>query len=403
MTLYMTNTQVIRWLQNEDTSTISFKRFNLSPNDMYPSISICFTGHELYWYNDDLIFQRFGVTTATYQNMLKGEEGYAYDYNYTSKLYTKFQIENKDLLVNDIEKFHIDVSNIVTGLVYTTRDESTSIRYAKGKRGKPVNQIPLSVSYMTADTMCFTRTSNDPLDTLRVHDWLMFNRSILGNGKYGNVEFQILLHHPQQLLRSFHRPIFKSKVGYMANINDENKKPWTKLLRIAISKVTVLKKRPQSNVPCDQELTNDDEKLQKTIMKHIQCIPIYWKYNVGLNLNIKVCNTSQDLRKAHYFIKNYKTVFGAYDPPCVSSEIWGRFDKEEDNESDDPWVQFLYRESVYQEIANTQSFNSESFVSGVGGFVGIFLGYSILQLPDLLSLIPALFQKFKNVCNNRKV
>ena len=39
---------------------------------------------------------------------------------------------------------------------------------------------------------------------------------------------------------------------------------------------------------------------------------------------------------------------------------------------------------IFQEIVNARDFGAESCWSGMGGFVGIFLGYSILQLPDIL-------------------
>ena len=47
-------------------------------------------------------------------------------------------------------------------------------------------------------------------------------------------------------------------------------------------------------------------------------------------------------------------------------------------------VKIIYTENYYQEIANSQDFSLEAFFSGVGGFIGIFLGYSILQIPELL-------------------
>ena len=47
----------------------------------------------------------------------------------------------------------------------------------------------------------------------------------------------------------------------------------------------------------------------------------------------------------------------------------------------------------YQEIVNIQEFSFESFWSAVGGFLGMFLGYSLLQLPELLGNIPVLFGK----------
>ena len=398
-TSYMANSQIMRWLENQDASTIEFKRFNLSPDDKYPDISICFTGHNLNWYEDDSVFNTFGVTTAVYEQMLKGIEGFAYDYNSTSKLFRKIRVENKDWHLEDVERFQIKASTLVTGLEYITEDDSTSIAYGKHKYGKHVSRIPLQPSLKTPDTICFTRKSNDVPDSLRVYDLLRFNRSILGHGKYEDTEVQLFVHYPQQLVRSFHRPVYKSTFGDIRRTPKHgNKNPWKKLLRIAISKVTVLRKRPGSNVPCDDKLVNDDVEFQREIMERIKCIPIYWKYNSGSNLDLKICNTSEDLKKAYYNLNHYKTIFATYDPPCTSIEVGSRYDKEEETESEDPQIRFLYTESVYQEITNTEKFGFESFVSGLGGFVGIFLGYSILQLPELLSLIPSFIRKVAHLC-----
>ena len=49
-------------------------------------------------------------------------------------------------------------------------------------------------------------------------------------------------------------------------------------------------------------------------------------------------------------------------------------------------------DKTYQEIVNERDFGFESFWSSVGGFVGIFLGYSLLEFPDLLDkLVKRLF------------
>ena len=47
----------------------------------------------------------------------------------------------------------------------------------------------------------------------------------------------------------------------------------------------------------------------------------------------------------------------------------------------------VYMDENYQEVVNARDFGFESFWSGVGGFVGIFLGYSLLQLPELLNML----------------
>ena len=132
----MTNTQIMKWLENKDASAISFRRFNLSPEDLYPEISICFTGHEIHWFNDDLIFRLFGVTTEVYEDLLKGYQGFAYDYNHTSELFRKYPINKQNWITEDVEKFQLQVSNIVTGLEFATLDDLTNIGQPNGKNAK---------------------------------------------------------------------------------------------------------------------------------------------------------------------------------------------------------------------------------------------------------------------------
>ena len=59
-------------------------------------------------------------------------------------------------------------------------------------------------------------------------------------------------------------------------------------------------------------------------------------------------------------------------------------------------INFRYPEENYQEIENVRDFGFESFWSAVGGFIGIFMGYSMLQIPELLSILPPLFRRLKN-------
>ena len=81
-------------------------------------------------------------------------------------------------------------------------------------------------------------------------------------------------------------------------------------------------------------------------------------------------------------------------------EVSRRFERGENNGINDHQLKFLYEDNIYEEIENTKSFDLESFVSGVGGFIGIFLGYSILQLPELLGLLSILAKNLKQ--DNRK-
>ena len=57
-------------------------------------------------------------------------------------------------------------------------------------------------------------------------------------------------------------------------------------------------------------------------------------------------------------------------------------------------MEFVVANKILQEIIYVREFGIESCWSGIGGFVGIFVGYSILQLPDMLG---SLFQRLLKV------
>ena len=379
---YMTNTQIMRFLENDDTSSIQFRRFNSAPKDTYPIFSICFAGAELNWYHDKSLFIRSGLSPSMYAKMLKGLEVFKYEYDSKSRLYDKASVEYKNTSEADGEKISLSVTDILTQLEYDTENLAARVQYHSGMmKSASAKKIPLYIGYRTPDTVCFSRASKDELDTVRVQDRLVFNQSVLGQKKYSDVRLKIFVHYPNQLLRSFHKPVFDSRIGSIAH------RFWNPILTVKIPQATVVRKRASSNVPCDDHLVEDDRKLQAEIIDVLKCIPIYWKQNVGTKMPYKECNKATELQNAFYFIQNYKNVYATYDPPCVSMVDWSTVNSEEQNPLDDLRIEFLYMATEYKEITNMQSFGFESFVSGLGGFVGIFLGYSILQLPDLVGSV----------------
>ena len=379
----MTIKQVMHFLENDDATTIHYRRFNLSPKDKYPTYSICFTGSELYWYQAKSLFDVFGVSPSKFEEMLKGQKGIRYDYDYASMLYNKTIVDLRNFADVDIDKFSLKMSDILTGLKFVTDDDMASIRHGVGTPREEIDKMFDGVSYKTPDAICFTRASRDSVNTQRLYDWLAFSPSVLERPEFQDVRLKIVVHYPQQLMRSFHNPAFQSTVRIW------NKKYYNDV-KIAISKVTILRKRPGSNVPCDDNLENDDEKLQQQIMNRIECTPPYWKRWDGMNSSLKVCKSDTKLRRAYSLILDYKNILKSYYSPCIQMEILSKFDRRQSKKGEEPRITFLYEEADYEEVTNTRSFDFASFVSGVGGFIGIFLGYSILQIPELVESLPTL-------------
>ena len=56
-------------------------------------------------------------------------------------------------------------------------------------------------------------------------------------------------------------------------------------------------------------------------------------------------------------------------------------------------LEINYLSEIFQEIQNKKDFGFEAFWSSIGGFVGIFLGYSMLQIPEMVPLIIDFFKQ----------
>ena len=54
-------------------------------------------------------------------------------------------------------------------------------------------------------------------------------------------------------------------------------------------------------------------------------------------------------------------------------------------EKDELKIVIRYTEDVYQKIENVEAISLLAFFAQWGGFVGIFLGYSFLQIPELIT------------------
>ena len=138
------------------------------------------------------------------------------------------------------------------------------------------------------------------------------------------------------------------------------------------------------------------------VITQVDCMPIYWKNIAGLP-NLGECNTPSQLQKIYQHIHNYEDDLFSYDGPCNEMSVAARFDKEEENYWEEPQIKVVYTKATYQNIENNQSFGFESFLSGVGGFIGIFLGYSILQIPELLGSVLVRLRNIKMMRSNKQV
>ena len=140
------------------------------------------------------------------------------------------------------------------------------------------------------------------------------------------------------------------------------------------------------------------------MIKNFTCTPPYWT-NSKLKAHVN-CSNTQQLKDFHEMaIKDYL-------PPCrrmtqltfLYSEYPSDYyhDKLQNLPIEDQslFVTLFYPFSLdYKEITMLRELNIQSLIGNAGGYVGICVGYSILQIPNL---VIAIHSKVLNILTLRK-
>ena len=205
------------------------------------------------------------------------------------------------------------------------------------------------------------------------------------------VMMKFFIHHPGQLIRSFNKPTYETILYDFE---------WQRnLVSMALSQVSVLRRRKDANNPCNPNLHDEDSIIRKKIISKVGCMPIYWKFLFDEELNARECKSGPELEAVYNYTQNFGEILSTHDPPCDDMQTSTNVNQKRRFGSWLLAVYLTYTDSKYQEIINEKEFSLETFWSSVVGFVGIFMGYSLLQIPHLIELVGIWL---KSLCDNFK-
>ena len=177
-----------------------------------------------------------------------------------------------------------------------------------------------------------------------------------------------------------------------------------------VSQVSVLKNRPYSNPPCYDGNVSDDTRFRQEAIKRIDCIPNFWKDLDSLAGKKQPCTSIEKLKMLMDIISSSNGILESRSCISMTTMVVQTKTVEQlktmDNRKlifkqlktfdDHIPIKVTYLEDIYQETENVQDFSFESFFSSLGGFIGIFLGYSMMQIPDLLDNITSYVKTLKS-------
>ena len=192
--------QVLRYLNNEDTSSTAYKIFNKTPFDRYPTFSVCLlwtNNHRSQLRTNYYMTNEFGIDISEYNQLLKGKE--------INRALWGTKIGFSNISNIDHEKFRIKLESFLTQYEFLT-DSQDRNNNKYGSILEDKDTMSFYVSYRDPNTICFSRKSEWESGLIRTQDRSWFDLQYL---KKSQAHFQIYIHHPGQLIRSLGKPLFE--------------------------------------------------------------------------------------------------------------------------------------------------------------------------------------------------
>ena len=416
--IWMSIDQIIRYLENEDKASVTYKKFHDSPRDRYPTYSICFEVKKrpiakfspTNFYNDTYLQNNFNMTKLDYLSLLWGD----FSIQASSKELKK-KFNEADLSKIDYEEAAKHPKNVISDYLvgYNTGIHSRIPRKLMKAMSVIHNQswinpeefdlkmtmvwknlkdekfkesfskeFPFYKSYQDDVRICLTRYDVYRHEITR--DFEHITHWTWKNDYFDKIA--IFMHHPGQGVRHFFQK-FQSKALTERNTRKLTEKDFN-VMKFSINHVSVLRNRPDANKPCDPYHI-DDEKMYSAIFRIIPCVPPFWKIFRPKQSNKSECKTGFEIQEAMKIVK--QTQWGDATPfisqPCDKMTVSANIERTKtDGKYADKLMllRFHFVSEDYQEIVNLRDFGFEAFWSSIGGFMGMFLGYSCLQITELM-------------------
>ena len=357
--------------KNRDVANIDFRKFNKDPDSRYPTFTMCFGGPLR-----DNNFQKFNnpsINSTTYIEFLKGN------------------LWNDVMATIPYDDVSINIENHINSIsVFEEKWEGKAY-----------------VSFRSAIMKCFSvnipSPETYPLENTSVkYLRINLNASIFRNGirPKGNIgylnedSFGVQLHYPGQRMKAamqnwrWHRscnpPIMEFKLYTMS----------------------VLQRRNKPNEPCNELSYTFDQTMLDNLIHKIGCKPLY----VESKIETRICWSTAQMKdwyrpfRSYALIRdeNIKTV-----RPCRVIKSIGYTYREEScddnkingNQSIAIMVRFRDMTS-FKETLHVRAYNIDSLIGNVGGYFGLYLGFSFFDIPRLLSNCLEKIKSLKNVKNS---
>ena len=359
-----------------------YKRFESLNEDVYPTFSICISSP-----NGGLFRNAAKLDRFIYSIFLTGGSGFYND----GKNYSHFDYDNMVITLRDFVQ------------EYRRKSKGSDKKKAITEYQFDIDKS-FKLAYQGPVTICFSKREKEKEDRRIQHDSVYLNLTRLYTIKQG-FAVSAFIHMKGQLVRMIRSPSYHVAWEKIRDLKKKGSLLYTAILKN--NAIETLRRRPDATKRCNKTLEDENQQWRMSLVKEVGCIPSFEKRFLGgsgegesLLSTLPRCGrlSYRRLRQDYSPFTNFEASADLYVEPCteMSSVVTTAEDViyRKDNDVSVLCFQFYYEEN-YKEIVNQEAFSLADLWSQVGGFVGIFIGYSIIQIP---TTIEEFYKQIKEWC-----
>ena len=370
-----------KYIQNKSTSLVDYRVYHQSEKDIYPSLSLCFQGMEIY--DAHKLNEIYGIKEIKeYVEFLQGR---VWKEDLLDVTYDDVTINLKDY----VENISLTVNSYFTDPVYTWENDNVNGSFEvkpNHKNASSLNsshKLPFYISFRQAFTKCYTVDFSGDILTAIERKLVRTVAIVLRNMRLERLALFYIMHYPKQLIRS--SPMDIELPGYPGIISGTLTKKifW-------IENLEVMRRRNTFKTPCNQELISDDDLILEKKLEDAGCRPPHW----SVEANYPICNNKNAMNKTNVqpsdfgnpdFLKSFVEPCDQLQNVMFTTVIQGGPTEKNQGRNDlTSHINLMFKGSNYKEILHIRDFDIESLVGNMGGYVGLFLGFAVWQVPNAI-------------------
>ena len=355
--------------KNEDMCEVYYKRFLQDDQSIYPDITVLMP----YQLNETAFRQlRTGINISTFKEILQG---------------THWDDEILEIPLEDVRLKLSD--NLMSSCILSSYlNPCSSIETIN-------NKMFLGGAISHAFQL--------PRDRLTTYATFQFRTAMFSNGLApAQHELMISFQYPNRVYRS------QGSLFQIEWPSNEEEKRENYVIDFKMRDMEVLKRRQKRGSAC-LEVHDYDEKKKEDMMLDVGCRPYFWNHSTIDN----ICKTQKEMqglmsRNAEIFYRlNQKE---SDIPPCTEIQKLQidhnvkttnmTFAEEHTKQKNvdvgnETWfeIRLEIQTDTFKEITQKRAYTPQSLVGNLGGYLGLFIGFTLL---DLLKSLLAMYSRLRN-------